>query len=139
MGRRNIFSLIIGATIGTVTAMLFAPVRGRELRKKVKDEIKKGGAGVNSIGQECKKMWDEMKDTFKEITQTDEVQEVIKKGKKVLHEVKEKGDEALDKITNDVSSEFQEAKEKATQVIKKKSKQLRSKAKKVMNGTTGKK
>src|SRR3989339_836119 len=84
MGRRNIFSLIIGATIGTVTAMLFAPVRGRELRKKVKDEIKKGGAGVNSIGQECKKMWDEMKDTFKEITQTDEVQEAKEKATQVI-------------------------------------------------------
>lgn len=119
MGSKGGLSLIFGAIVGTITALLFAPGKGKELRSKMKNEFKKSGPGVKSLGDDLKKMWGDMKGSFDEFVKDEEVQDVIKKGKKVLEKAKEKGNEIVTDISNEMKDNVKDLKPKAKKAIKK--------------------
>lgn len=122
MGKRSGISLLFGAIIGSLTALFFAPSKGKDLRKKVKDEIGKGGAGVDSMKDEFKSMWGDMKSTYGEVIENDEVKKAIKKGKKVLENIKEEGKKVIDEVNenmNEVKMQSKPIKKQAKKVQKK--------------------
>lgn len=120
MGKRGGISLLFAAIIGTLTALFFAPSKGKELRKKVKDEIKKGGAGMDSMKKEFKTMWGDMKDTYGEVIENPEVKKAIKKGKKVLENIKEEGKKVIDEVNENMNEVEKKVERKKKKVIKKK-------------------
>jgi gas vesicle protein len=78
MSKGSKLGWILGLLSGTALGVLFAPEKGKNLRKKIKKE------GYEPIVDDLKAMGNEMFDSAKEVYEMDEVQKVIKKGKKKL-------------------------------------------------------
>lgn len=66
-------SLLFGVVTGALTGLLFAPQKGKELRKNISEERKAGGLGHKAIGQELAVMVDEVAHVVKGVAKSDEV------------------------------------------------------------------
>lgn len=75
---------MLGLLSGTALGVLFAPNRGKELRERIKADIKKGNYGYQPLVEDFKKMGGEVADTAKDVYSSDHVQKAIKKGKKTV-------------------------------------------------------
>src|SRR3989339_779823 len=118
MGRRGGLSLLFGAIIGAITALLFAPGKGKDLRKKVKNEVEKGGAGLQSVGGEIRKMCVDMKESFNEWLETDEVKDALNKGKKKIEDIAIKGQEVIENFKKNSEGVVEEVKKNIKQTSK---------------------
>ena len=78
---RGLKSLIAGVLAGTALGVLFSPEKGSKIRKSFKDELKKGGSGINTAKSTLKEMGidigDTAKDAYEDISET----EAYKSGK----------------------------------------------------------
>jgi len=72
-------ALALGLVTGAVTGILFAPGKGQDLRKKIATERKSGGSGAKAVGNDLRKMGEEIVDLMKEVVETDEVQGIFTK------------------------------------------------------------
>lgn len=81
MGNRR-GGLFFGVIVGTLLGILFAPRKGKELRKQLKDEVKKGGVGAETLKKNFVEMGHDMAETAEEVYNMPEVQEQVVKGKK---------------------------------------------------------
>ena len=61
-------SLLLGLSLGTIAGVLFAPAKGKELRKSIRTEIEKGGSGISSVRRSLKGMAVDMVDTADQMT-----------------------------------------------------------------------
>ncbi len=102
MSKKGGLSLLFGAIIGGLAALFFAPVKGTEMRKKIKNEVDKGGIGLHTMSTELKDMYGDMKKSFERWLKTEDVTDVIKKGKKAIDQAKTKGKEVLENIVNEI-------------------------------------
>ncbi len=67
-------ALALGLVTGAVTGILFAPGKGKDLRKRITSERKIGGTGAKALGKDIKRMGEEIFDMMHEIAELDEVQ-----------------------------------------------------------------
>lgn len=65
-------SLLLGLSLGTIAGVLFAPSKGKELRKNIRHEINKGGTGISAVKRSLKGMAVDMVDTADQMTDKSE-------------------------------------------------------------------
>ena len=116
--KKSIWPFVAGGGLGVGAGMLFAPKKGEDLRKDVKNKI---GELINKVKEID---IDEVKDEFmKKIDEVkDELEDLDKE--KVLAIAKRKGNELKEKAEDLVEY----AKEKGTPVLEKAAKEVRQKA-----------
>ncbi|MBU1018784.1 MAG: YtxH domain-containing protein [Patescibacteria group bacterium] len=142
-------ALVLGMVTGAATGLLFAPSRGKDLRKKIAAERKKGGSGTRAVGDDLKRMGEDIFGLMKEIAEMEEVQKAIDKTKGTAAEMVNMKKEDLDKLVKKAHTKAEDmkvlvtkfAKEKKTQLeneVKKKTKKAKTKAKKVVKKATTK-
>jgi gas vesicle protein len=93
--------LLFGAILGALFGLAFAPKKGSDLRKELKDEIKKGGYGEKTFQKNAKLMGEDVAATAKEVIDDPEVQKQIEK-------VKEEGAKALNSAKKNIESTGEE-------------------------------
>lgn len=107
MSKKSVGKIALGATLGASLALLFAPKKGSELRRDIKNKMNAIMKDVDQMKVEDIKK--EFKDKVDEITK--ELEELDKE--KVLKVAKKKGKELQDKVEDLVLL----AKQKGTPVL----------------------
>jgi gas vesicle protein len=79
---KNKSGLFFGVVMGTLLGVLFAPRKGKDLRDKVSREIKGGGLGVKTLGNNFQAMGRDIADTAHEVYEKPEIKNNVKKGTK---------------------------------------------------------
>jgi gas vesicle protein len=102
--KRSGLSLLFGTIIGALTALLFSPLKGKDFREKIKKEIKNGKCPCGIIGTEFKDMVTDIKDSYNKFAKTDEAKEMIKKGKNAFEQVKSKGKEIIENVSENIEN-----------------------------------
>jgi gas vesicle protein len=84
--------LILGAAIGAVTALLFAPQSGEETRNKIRTRAREGADSVAAQTKTVKERTSEYLERGKEVVQhqRDSLNAALEAGKKAYREEKEK-------------------------------------------------
>lgn len=90
-GEKALF-FIVGAAIGAVTALLFAPRSGEETRKMIVSKAREGAENVASQTKIVREKTSEYLDRGKEMVhqQRDSLNAALEAGKKAYHEEKDK-------------------------------------------------
>jgi gas vesicle protein len=78
---RGKMGAVLGIVAGATLGILFAPKKGKELRKKIKKELDDGGNGVESVKKAFKDMGDGIFKSCKDCCESEEVETLVKKGK----------------------------------------------------------
>lgn len=87
---------LIGAILGALFGLAFAPKKGSEFRKELKTEISKGGHGEKTLKKTASMMGQDIADTAKEVYDDPAVQGQLKKGKKEAEKMLNKTRENLE-------------------------------------------
>jgi gas vesicle protein len=87
--------LLLGAILGALFGLAFAPKKGSELRKEIKSELEKGGHGEKTAQKAARAIGQDVADTAKEVYNDPAVQKHLEKGKKEAHKMV---NQAKDKI-----------------------------------------
>ena len=113
MGKSKL-GLVLGLLAGTAVGVLFAPRKGKELRQKIRNEIKEGGFGQKTLSHDIKVMGEDIAGTAKEVYESEKVKEGIKSGveiaKKKSNSVKKRisqglnDNKSLSKVVNKVKA-----------------------------------
>jgi gas vesicle protein len=74
--------LIFGVMIGTLMGILFAPRKGKEWMSKVVKEIDEGGLGTKTIGNNFKKMGQDIAETALNVYDNPRLKRGLKKNTK---------------------------------------------------------
>lgn len=90
---KGLKSLLAGVVAGVGLGILFAPKKGSELRKNLKDEVKKGGCGLDTLKGAAVDMGKDMKDTYGELEKTEKFKQAKSEIKKHAKDAKKKAGE----------------------------------------------
>lgn len=114
--------LLVGVVLGALFGFLFAPSKGKDVRKKLKKEMSKGEYGQETFKSEGKKLLDDLRRFAQSIVDSDPVQGNLKKGKdqmqKITDDLKKKGEE-LSEMTEDIKKKAFLTKGKLQKMTKK--------------------
>ena len=118
MSKKGTGKFVLGAALGAGLGLLFAPKKGKELRKDLKDKIDEVVENIKSLDKDdVKKEFDKkIKEIQKELKDLDK-EKVLKIAKQKGADIKAKTDELVDL-----------AMEKGTPILKKAAEELRDKA-----------
>ena len=105
--------LLFGVIVGTLLGILFAPRKGKELRNQLKNEVSRGGMGVETFKKNFKEMGHDVASTAEEVYTRPDVQKAFRDGKKqvgkMVHDAKDIGekylnidDEQIEQVTNKI-------------------------------------
>lgn len=72
MAKAGKISLLLGIVTGTVTGLLFAPQKGKELRGKIAKERAGGGLGHKALAAELTRMTDDISHLVKDVAKSEE-------------------------------------------------------------------
>jgi len=104
--------LLFGVIVGTLLGVLFAPKKGKELRKEFQNEVNKGGLGTETLKRNFKEMGSDMAETAQEVYAMPEVQEQVQKGKKHVGNLVKNAESQMHKAGEKVGEKVKEAGEK---------------------------
>lgn len=90
---KGLKSLLAGVLAGIGLGLLFAPKKGSELRKSLKDEVKGGGTGLDTLKGAATDMGKDMKDTYGELEKTEHYKKAKSEVKKHMKDAKKKAGE----------------------------------------------
>ena len=154
MSKKGRLSLLFGVVAGTVTGLLFAPTKGKELREKIAKERESGGVGHKSVAKELGKMGDDIGKMAKEVAQSEEAKHFWQETKSAvsdwteghveLDEWVKATHEKADQLKKMVSKYAKEKKKYISEVkgvkkkVKKTAKNLKKRAKAVKKAATKK-
>jgi gas vesicle protein len=79
----TILAFVLGASVGAVAALLFAPKAGEELRDDIAEGVSDGVKQVHSTGKDLKKRAQKLADLAK-----DQVQDAIEAGDNAYNQAK---------------------------------------------------
>jgi len=95
---KTVKGLLAGIIAGTAIGVLFAPKKGKEIRKKIKDEIGKGGYGLDTLKEAVTEMGKDIEETGKEVYKENVPADTKRKAKKAFSKVKSKVKEVIKKV-----------------------------------------
>lgn len=87
MSKGGKFSLLLGMATGAVTSLLFAPGKGKELRKRIVQERKSGGFGHKAVVDDLTNMADEIGHLVGEVAKSDEAKKFWLKTNEAVNEL----------------------------------------------------
>lgn len=87
MSKGGKFSLLLGMATGAVTSLLFAPGKGKELRKRIVQERKSGGFGHKAVVDDLTNMADEIGHLVGEVAKSDEAKKFWLKTNEAVSEL----------------------------------------------------
>ena len=97
MGNRR-GGLLFGVIVGTLLGILFAPRKGKELRNQLKNEVSKGGMGVETFKKNFKEMGHDVASTAEEVYARSDVQKAVRSGKKHVDDMMRNAGEQVGKV-----------------------------------------
>ena len=115
MARSGRFGWFLGLLFGAVFGVLFAPRTGKDLRSKIKADVKKGGLGVGPLKSDMKEVGGELAQIAKEIYKSEAVQDFVGTGKE---KAKDFSKDFLHGFTDFHTSKIKPAKKKLEKQIK---------------------
>lgn len=138
---KRLKGLITGLALGGLVGMLFAPKKGAELRDSIKKDIDGGNYGLNAFKDAFITMGKDVGNFTSEVTQHEDVQEYLVKGKRAAQDVQDKAilwleanygitEDDLTKARKEVTKKTKKAKKVAGKTITKAKKAANSAAKK---------
>jgi len=95
---KTVKGLLAGLVAGTAIGLLFAPKKGKDTRKQIKDELEKGGYGLDTLKETVNEMGKDMGDTGKEVYKDNVTADTKKKAKKAFSKVKSVVKEVIKKV-----------------------------------------
>lgn len=130
---------LFGAIVGALFGLAFAPKKGSDLRKELKDEIKTGGHGEKTLQKNAKIIGEDVATTAKEVIDDPEVQKHIEKvkeeGAKVLNNAKKNieatGEEWMEVARDKLMEEKATVEKQATKTVHRAFDTIKRKVKKV--------
>lgn len=142
MAKGGKIALLLGLVTGAATGLLFAPEKGKSLRKKIVSERKKGGLGTKAVGNDLKKMGEEIFGLMKEIAELEEVQTAWNKTKGTVADMADMKKDEIDKLVDKAHTKAEEMKSMVASYAGTKKKEIeaevKKKAKKVETKVKGK-
>ena len=87
MAKAGKVGLLLGVVTGAVTGLLFAPEKGKELRKNIAKERQAGGLGHKAIAHNMAEMADEVSDLVKEVAKSEEAKHFWEKTNETVSEL----------------------------------------------------
>ncbi len=81
------FSLLLGMATGALTSLLFAPSKGKELRKRIVQERKSGGFGHKAVVDDLTHMADDIGQLVGEVAKSDEARKFWLKTNEAVSEM----------------------------------------------------
>lgn len=87
---KRLKSLLAGLALGGLLGLLFAPKKGSEFRKDLKQDIADGNYGLNAFKDEFVAMGKDVGGFTSEVAKHKDVQEYLMKGKAVAKDVQKK-------------------------------------------------
>ena len=113
---KGLKGLIIGVVAGTALGVLFAPKKGEETRKEMKNEFKKGGSGLNTLKKTATDMGKDFQGSYNTMTKSEGFRKAEQKVKKHTDTLRR---EAQKLIKENVSSSTQRKVKKTLEKAKK--------------------
>lgn len=78
---------LLGAIVGALFGLAFAPKKGSELRNELKSELEKGGKGEKTLKKNAAIMGKDIAETAKEVYEDPAVQTQVKRGQKEVEKI----------------------------------------------------
>ncbi|MBI4975647.1 YtxH domain-containing protein [Candidatus Peregrinibacteria bacterium] len=95
---KTLKSILAGIVAGTAVGILFAPKKGKDLRKNLKAEINKGGTGLSTVKETFTEMGKDIGGTCKECYDDVSKTEEFKKGKEKFKQYANTAKKELGKV-----------------------------------------
>lgn len=110
MSKKGKLGLLFGLLAGSAFGFLFAPKKGKDLRKKMHQEYKKSGSMHKTAFGELKNVGKEVKDTanylYEQSGLDDEVEELAGKAKKEAKKIEKKAKGKMKDMTDKVKEQL---------------------------------
>ena len=134
MGKNKGGAFFFGALLGGIFSLLFAPKKGKELRKDLQKSYKEKGweGNLAVLKKESKVMMDDVSKTAQEIKESPRVKKAVNKGKKQAKTYSKIAEKRLEELESN-------AKEKVDEVIDEIKAEGKKQVKKVQKKTKSKK
>lgn len=137
-------SLLVGILAGTILALLFAPEKGKHLRRKIKNERKEGGFGCRAVKNHFLDMFREIAQSVQEkVSGNEDFQAALEMGRDKILEIAAEKKKHLNQMLDDARQKYEEIRdlvveegEKTAKTARKTVRKAKSTVRKAQKGVT---